>query len=70
MLNHINKFIDRIDSKKLYELKSWNKVFLIKYNNLYFFYLYKDEFNLKKDFNQINNLAKIFLLLIKCLIKI
>lgn len=60
VLNHINKFIDRIDSKKLYELKSWNKVFLIKYNNLYFFYLYKDEFNLKKDFNQINNLAKIF----------
>ena len=30
VLNHINKFIDRIDSKKLYELKSWNKVFLIK----------------------------------------
>lgn len=60
ILNHINSFISGINSSKLDELKTWNKVFSLTYNNLHFFYLYNTDSHLKKDFDKIDHLAKIF----------
>jgi hypothetical protein len=63
--NNIHKYIDSSNSKVLKKLKTWNKIFSIRYENLYFFYLYTDEKTLKKDLNKILFMFKIFISLSK-----
>lgn len=63
--HHVYNFINNIDSQKLNKSKTLNKIFLLKHNNLYFFYLYKNHSDLEKDLNHIYYLAKIFFSMVK-----
>ena len=65
IFEYINKYIGMVGSPALGIFKTWKKLFSIRYENLYFFYLYTDEKVLKQDLNKILFMFKIFITLSK-----